>query len=141
MSLVKTLPTKIDSSISLLQQSILFYQSEVIGTISIFDCCSIKLINSISAHKSDIANMNTNDNMTLLATASIKGTIIRIFSLPSGQNIYSYRNSTLPANVNNIQICPKSQFLFVSSISNHKVGDSFINLFLLKSFPIRTAIN
>ena len=137
--LLKTIVTKSDPSISILKQSILLYPSEVIGTISIFDCNTLKLINSISAHKSDITSMNVNEIISLVATASIKGTIIRLFSLPSGQNLYSFRNSSLPAIVTNIQFCPKSQFLFSFSKSNHN-SESFINLFILKSSQVNDLV-
>lgn len=61
------------------------------GIVKIYDLLS-QGIKEIKAHKSPIFRMCLNNEGNLLATCSIKGTIIRIFSIPSGEKLYTFRS-------------------------------------------------
>ena len=61
------------------------------GIVKIYDLLS-QGIKEIKAHKSPIFRMCLNNEGNLLATCSIKGTIIRIFSIPNGQKLYTFRS-------------------------------------------------
>ena len=55
--------------------------SNTSGTIQIFDAFSLESVTCINAHESPLQCMSFNNEGNKLATASIKGTIIRVFSV------------------------------------------------------------
>ena len=56
-----------------------------------------------------------NNEGTLLATASEKGTIIRVFALPSAQKLYQFRRGSMPARIHCMSFNATSTLLCVSS--------------------------
>eukprot|EP01038_Epipyxis_sp_PR26KG_P005902 gene5902-8142_t len=87
------------------------------GSLAITNCDSHKIINEISVHKSDVDIININSSNTLLATSSITGTLIRIFSLPAGDHLLSFRNSSFPTRIHCISFCNYSRYLLSGSIN------------------------
>jgi autophagy-related protein 18 len=85
------------------------------GSIMIFDALTIQPIQVIHAHKTSLAKITINSSGTLLASASIKGTVIRIYSIPDGQQIYQFRRGTYPATIYCINFSLDSSLLCVSS--------------------------
>ncbi|KAJ5828892.1 uncharacterized protein N7525_007145 [Penicillium rubens] len=69
--------------------------SPTTGDVLIFDAVKLEAINVIEAHRSPLALIALNSDGTLLATASDKGTIIRIFSVPDGHKLYQFRPRTI----------------------------------------------
>lgn len=61
------------------------------GMVKIFDLLYLSSKTSIKAHKSPILKMCINYKGDMLATCSCKGTIIRVFSLPKGDKIITYK--------------------------------------------------
>ncbi|GMM34588.1 Atg21 protein [Saccharomycopsis crataegensis] len=62
------------------------------GTIIIYDALNIQPMNAIVAHKSELATVSLNSEGSLAATASHKGTIIRVFETrPGGKKIGEFR--------------------------------------------------
>ena len=57
-----------------------------VGDVIIFNLTSLQPISVIEAHKSTIASMAFSNNGLYLATASDKGTIVRILKLRQGPN-------------------------------------------------------
>lgn len=55
-----------------------------------FDAVNLCVVQSITAHDSPLAAISLNSNGDLLATASNKGTVIRVFSLPSGDRLFEF---------------------------------------------------
>lgn len=51
----------------------------------------------------------------MLATASDKGTVIRVFSLPNGDRVHEFRRGTYPAKIYSISFNQTSTLLSVSS--------------------------
>jgi len=45
----------------------------------------------IKAHHTPLAVMQWSGDSTMLATASLKGTIVRVFQMPQGDKVYSLR--------------------------------------------------
>lgn len=73
------------------------------------------MTNIIQAHKSPLAMLSLNSTGTLLATASDKGTVIRVFSLPNGDRIHEFRRGSYPAKIYSISFNAVSTLLCVSS--------------------------
>jgi WD40 repeat protein len=71
----------------------------------------------INAHESDIGFMNLTDNGKYLATASILGTIIRIWDTYSGEKIQELRRGTEQATIHSLAFSKNNQFLACSSNS------------------------
>lgn len=81
----------------------------------LFDAATLVPIKSLTAHKSQLACTNFNLDGTLVATASDKGTVVRVFSVPSGEKLWQFRRGTLPARINCLSFNAKSTLLAVSS--------------------------
>ena len=62
------------------------------GRICIWDCESGRLLNTISAHRTGIVKLALNAETTMLASASLKATVVRIFSVPAGECLHSFRH-------------------------------------------------
>lgn len=65
--------------------------SSQIGEIQVFDAVNLRPVTMIPAHDSPVASLTFNAAASLLATASEKGTVIRVFSIPEGQKIFEFR--------------------------------------------------
>lgn len=59
--------------------------------------------------------MAFNADATMLATASVKGTVVRVFSIPSGELLFSLRRGSSSANIYSIAFNKDSSILAVSS--------------------------
>ena len=90
-----------------------FSSSKDEGDVKIYDALypsTIKI--QIKAHKSPILKLSLSDKGDRLATCSCKGTIIRIFSLPNGEKICTFKRGLKPA--------------FIFSLNFSKIGDKLI---------------
>ncbi|GHJ86011.1 hypothetical protein NliqN6_2413 [Naganishia liquefaciens] len=89
--------------------------SSSVGSIMIFDTVALTATNMIQAHKSAIAALAINAQGTMLATASDKGTVIRVFSLPDAKKLGEYRRGSKAARVWSMNFNPAGTLLCVSS--------------------------
>lgn len=85
------------------------------GDVLIFDTQKLEAINVIEAHKSPLSCLALNSEGTLLATASDKGTIIRVFSVPDGKKLYQFRRGSMPSRIYSMSFNTTSTLLCVSS--------------------------
>lgn len=85
------------------------------GDVVIFDTISLQPVNVIEAHKSPLSVISFNNDGTLLATASDKGTIVRVFSVPTATKLYQFRRGTYPSRIFSINFNLSSSLLAVSS--------------------------
>lgn len=69
----------------------------------------------IEAHNSPLSCIALNNDGTMLATASEKGTIIRVFSIPDAQKLYQFRRGSIPARIYSMSFNSASTLLSVSS--------------------------
>lgn len=69
----------------------------------------------IEAHQAPLSCISLNNEGTLLATASEKGTIIRVFSLPDAQKLFQFRRGSIPARIYSMSFNATSTLLAVSS--------------------------
>ncbi|XP_078692000.1 WD repeat domain phosphoinositide-interacting protein 2-like isoform X2 [Branchiostoma floridae x Branchiostoma belcheri] len=65
--------------------------SAQIGEVQVFDTVNLRAVTMIPAHDSPLAALQFNAPGTKLATASEKGTVIRVFSIPDGQKLFEFR--------------------------------------------------
>uniref|UniRef100_A0A480KMV7 WD repeat domain phosphoinositide-interacting protein 1 isoform a n=1 Tax=Sus scrofa TaxID=9823 RepID=A0A480KMV7_PIG len=61
------------------------------GEIVLYDGHSLKTLCTIAAHEGTLAAIAFNAAGSKLASASEKGTVIRVFSVPEGQKLYEFR--------------------------------------------------
>jgi len=85
------------------------------GEVLIFDALKLEAINVIEAHRSPLSCITLNSEGTLLATASDKGTIIRVFSVPDGHKLYQFRRGSMPSRIYSMSFNTTSTLLCVSS--------------------------
>lgn len=69
----------------------------------------------INAHESEIANLTLNNEGTILATASDKGTLIRIFKADDGEFLHEVRRGSKNSEIYSICFNATSEFLACSS--------------------------
>jgi autophagy-related protein 18 len=81
----------------------------------IYDATKMEAVNVIEAHNSPLSCIALNNDGTLLATASEKGTIIRVFSIPEAQKLYQFRRGSIPARIYSMSFNSTSTLLSVSS--------------------------
>ncbi|KAL2002394.1 hypothetical protein VTN02DRAFT_6860 [Thermoascus thermophilus] len=85
------------------------------GEVLIFDTLKLEAINVVEAHRSPLSCITLNSEGTLLATASDKGTIIRVFSVPDGHKLYQFRRGSMPSRIYSMSFNTTSTLLCVSS--------------------------
>jgi autophagy-related protein 18 len=56
-----------------------------IGEVQVFDTVNLRAVTMIPAHDNKLAAIEFNSSGTRLATASEKGTVVRVFSVPEGK--------------------------------------------------------
>ncbi|EGD88903.1 hypothetical protein H112_03824 [Trichophyton rubrum D6] len=85
------------------------------GEVLIFDAQKLEAINVIDAHRSPLSCISLNNDGTMLATASDKGTILRVFSVPDGHKLYQFRRGSMPSTIYSMSFNTTSTLLCVSS--------------------------
>uniref|UniRef100_A0A671TYL9 WD repeat domain, phosphoinositide interacting 1 n=1 Tax=Sparus aurata TaxID=8175 RepID=A0A671TYL9_SPAAU len=65
--------------------------SASIGEITVYDANNLSTLTLIQAHDSPLAALTFNASGSKLASASEKGTVIRVFSVPEGQKLFEFR--------------------------------------------------
>lgn len=88
-----------------------------IGDIILFNLNTLQPIMVIEAHKGEISALTLNFDGTLLATASEKGTIIRIFCVNTGKKLYQFRRGTYPTKIFSISFSMDNKFISVTCSS------------------------
>lgn len=87
------------------------------GVVHVFDADSLKAVSVISAHNSTVAAMAFNTQGTLLATASERGTVIRIFFPETSEKFMEFRRGSLIASIYSLSFSVDSTYLACSSNS------------------------
>ncbi|CAF3569281.1 unnamed protein product [Rotaria sordida] len=90
--------------------------STITGEVQIFDTINLKPCLMISAHESTLAAMAFDMTGTRIATASNKGTVIRIHSAVDGSRLFEFRRGVRrAATIYSLSFSPDSMFLAASS--------------------------
>ncbi|KAL5521724.1 TRL1 [Sanghuangporus sanghuang] len=85
------------------------------GDVILFSTRKLIVENVIQAHKSPISFLSINSTGTLLATASEKGTVIRVWGIPGSEKLYQFRRGTREARIYSMNFNFMSTLLAVSS--------------------------
>lgn len=85
------------------------------GDVLIFSTATKTVANVIQAHKAPISFLAINSTGTMLATASDKGTVIRVWSLPNAEKLYQLRRGSRETRIHSITFNVMSTLLAVSS--------------------------
>lgn len=86
-----------------------------VGTVVLFDALNVAPLNIIKAHKTDLASISLNSNGTLFATASTKGTIIRIFNTMTGNKVNEFRRGSYSALIHRLTFNLNSSLIVATS--------------------------
>ncbi|XP_072167604.1 WD repeat domain phosphoinositide-interacting protein 2-like [Diadema setosum] len=90
--------------------------SSQIGEVQIFDTVNLQAVTMISAHNSPLAALAFDTLGTKLATASEKGTVIRVFSIPEGKKLFEFRRGVKRCvSINSLAFSADAIFLCASS--------------------------
>ena len=85
------------------------------GDVLLYDLNKMEEVTVIQAHQTQLSYIAINNDGTLMATSSEKGTIIRIFSIPDGKKLYQFRRGSMPARIYCMSFNATSTLLCVSS--------------------------
>lgn len=86
------------------------------GELQIYDCTNAKRRLRIRAHESPLAALSFSSNGLLLATASEKGTVIRVFCVTNGQRVHEFRRGVKRyVSIASLNFSSCAQYLSVSS--------------------------
>ncbi|EGW34657.1 autophagy-related protein 18 [Spathaspora passalidarum NRRL Y-27907] len=88
-----------------------------VGDVIIFNLTTLQPISVIEAHKSTLAAIAFSTNGSLLATASDKGTIVRIFEVATGVKIYQFRRGTYPTKIYSLRFSADDNYVVATSSS------------------------
>lgn len=85
------------------------------GDVIVFNAQTLQPSVVIEAHKAAIAALTISYDGSLLATASDKGTIIRVFDIESGNKLYQFRRGTYPTKIHSLSFSRDNKYLTASS--------------------------
>ncbi|TKR63319.1 hypothetical protein L596_027162 [Steinernema carpocapsae] len=102
--------------LNFLDPSLVAYPTAVPGQICLFDAVNLKLVRVIKAHQTGVTALKLSIDGSLLATASNKGTVIRVTSTKTGETLFNFCRSLMrEAEVCSLCFSPDNHFLVSSS--------------------------
>lgn len=90
-------------------------KEQISGDVLLYDLNKMEEVTVIAAHQAPVSCIAINNDGTLMATASEKGTVIRVFSIPDGKKLYQFRRGSMPARIFCMDFNATSTLLCVSS--------------------------
>lgn len=86
------------------------------GEVVLYDANALSTVTVIPAHSSSLAALSFNPSASKLASASERGTVIRVFSIPNGQLLSEFRRGMKRyVHISCLSFSPDGQFLCASS--------------------------
>ncbi|ETW75675.1 hypothetical protein HETIRDRAFT_390042 [Heterobasidion irregulare TC 32-1] len=85
------------------------------GDVLLFSTKSLTVTQLIRAHKAPLSALALNATGTLLATASEKGTVIRVWGVPAAEKLFQFRRGTREARIYSMSFNAVASLLAVSS--------------------------
>ncbi|XP_057717290.1 WD repeat domain phosphoinositide-interacting protein 1-like isoform X1 [Corythoichthys intestinalis] len=90
--------------------------SATMGETVVYDANNMSTVTMVPAHDSPLAALCFNASATKLASASERGTVIRVFSIPEGLRLFEFRRGMKRyVNISSLSFSPDAQFLCASS--------------------------
>merc|ERR1711992_229110 len=106
-----------------------------VGELQIFDSLNLASISMIPAHTGQLAAIQFNPSGTRIATASDKGTVIRVFNVADGARVYELRRGLKrTATIYSLSFSPCGLYLACSS------NTETVHIFRLEETTPREAI-
>ncbi|KRX71928.1 WD repeat domain phosphoinositide-interacting protein 2, partial [Trichinella sp. T6] len=99
------------------------------GEVHLFDAATLQGLSVIPAHNGPLNALKFNAEGTLLASASEKGTVIRVFAIPGGQRLFEFRRGIKRHVYIILFFCMDSAFLACTS------NTETIHIFKLEPSP------
>ncbi|CAL8283643.1 unnamed protein product [Merluccius merluccius] len=100
------------------------------GEIIVYDGNNLSDVTMIPAHDSPLAAVTFNTSGTKLASASEKGTVIRVFTVPEGQKLFEFRRGMKRyVSISSLSFSADGQFLCASS------NTETVHIFKLEQHP------
>ena len=78
------------SSNALINPYLVYSQSLKEGLLEVYDTSTQKKVNTIRCHRTPILKIGMGPFGNLVATCSTQGTMIRVFSIPNGEKLYTF---------------------------------------------------
>lgn len=90
-------------------------KESISGDVLLYDLNKMEEVTVIQCHQAAVSYIAINNDGTLMATSSEKGTVIRVFSIPDGKKLYQFRRGSIPARIYCMSFNATSTLLCVSS--------------------------
>lgn len=90
-------------------------RASALGKAAIFNAETMEIVCTISAHDCPLSCMSMNQDGSLLATSSERGTVIRVWNIPSGRRLYQFRRGSSEAEITSMSFDLYSHILAVAS--------------------------
>jgi autophagy-related protein 18 len=94
---------------------LLYPASENKGHVQVYDCFNMQPRTIIEAHNSPLSFIAISYQGQYCATASVKGTMIRVFSLPEGNRLFTFKRGITHAEIYNIMFSYEANLLLACS--------------------------
>ncbi|KAI9889615.1 MAG: autophagy protein [Vezdaea aestivalis] len=91
------------------------FKPSTTGEVLVYDAIKLEMVNIVQAHRSPLSCIAMSNDGKLLATASDKGTIIRVFSVPAATKLFQFRRGTYPSRIYSMSFNLNNTLLCVSS--------------------------
>lgn len=85
------------------------------GFVVLFNALDLQPISVIQAHKSPLQCIQISKDGKLLATASVKGTIVRVFDCLNGKKVFEFRRGSIGAKISCLSFSSDNSLLCCSS--------------------------
>ncbi|KAL7372444.1 hypothetical protein ABVT39_016604 [Epinephelus coioides] len=93
--------------------------SATIGEITVYDANNLSTLTLIQAHDSPLAALTFNASGSKLASASEKGTVIRVFSVPEGQRLFEFRRGMKSADAQFLCASSNTETVHIFKLEQH----------------------
>ncbi|KAA8581752.1 hypothetical protein FQN60_003333 [Etheostoma spectabile] len=93
--------------------------SATIGEITVYDANNLSTLTLIQAHDSPLAALTFNASGSKLASASEKGTVIRVFSIPEGQRLFEFRRGMKSADTQFLCASSNTETVHIFKLEQH----------------------
>ncbi|CAN3359292.1 autophagy-related protein 18 [Diutina catenulata] len=88
-----------------------------VGDVIIFNLATLQPVSVIEAHKAALASMALSTDGCFLATASEKGTIVRVFDVATGSKLFQFRRGTYPTKIHSLRFSQDNRYVLATSSS------------------------